>query len=92
MKIKKHKQYCDFGEYLDFKGNFCTGRVYYDGSGYLWAKPKVYGKYLEYLEESGKHKYRVKDIENIVIFYNKVLKELNSKKLQREIKNLKLKS
>lgn len=76
MKIIKKQDSNGLGSYYDFKGKFINGSVWWDGSGYLEGK--------KYFSESGTHEDRVREIENLMGFYNAALKEL--KQLGKKLK------
>lgn len=61
---------------IKFRGKFCQGEIYSDGSGYLHAKARKYVKNGYYFEESGSHKDRVNDIKKLADFYTKTYEEL----------------
>lgn len=76
MKIIKKRDTSGLGSYYDFKGKFIEGAVWWDGSGYLKGK--------EYFSESGTHEDRIREIKDLVGFYNAALKEL--KQLDKKLK------
>lgn len=76
MKITKKRDSNGLGSYYKFTGKFVNGQVWWDGSGYLKGK--------EYFSESGTHEDRIREIEDLVGFYNAALKEL--KQLDKKLK------
>lgn len=85
MKIKKYKQK------VKFKGKYCKGMYYYDGSGFLEVTSTSYiGPNGKYFRDDYIHSDRVKDIKLLSVFYTKAYKEL--KKISKKISKLKVKS